>query len=98
MAMQDHDDENTWVRTSVWLVLGNGHRIQVRARKLCRLGGFLEYTGPVWDRLLEIVFPQPDISEGGYRTHAMVARQCPDGIWVRFTKELPKSSVKLVPR
>ena len=57
-----------WVRTRVWLVLGNGHRIQVQARKLCRLGGFLEYTGPVWDRLLEIVFPQPDASEGGAPT------------------------------
>lgn len=94
--MQDQGNENSSVCTNVWLVLGDGRRVQVQARKLCRNGGFLAYTGPVWDRLLEIIFPQPDAVDGGYRTHAMVARECPHGIWVRFSRELPKASVRLV--
>jgi hypothetical protein len=95
--MHDHDEECIWVRTDVWLDAGDGLPIKVQTRKLCRSGAFLEYTGPVSDRSVKIVFPEPGVRGGGRPIQGAVTGRWPDGIWVRFSHDL-RSSAEILMR
>jgi hypothetical protein len=95
-TVEHFDEECIWVRTDVWLDTGDGEPVKVQTRKLCRSGAFIEYSGPLADRSVEIVFPEPGARGGGRHVYGVVAGQWPDGIWVRFTEDLRSSSEMLM--
>jgi hypothetical protein len=90
------DEECIWFRTDVWLDTGDGEPVKVQTRKLCRSGAFIEYSGPLADHSVEIVFPEPGTRGGGRHVYGVVAARWPDGIWVRFSEELRSSSEMLM--
>ncbi|AGA33667.1 hypothetical protein TVNIR_2006 [Thioalkalivibrio nitratireducens DSM 14787] len=94
--MDHHDDECIWVRTDVWLDTGDGLPVKVQTRKLCNSGAFIEYTGPIDDDAVEIIFPEFGSDDGGQHVFGVVAGRWPDGIWVRFQRDLRSSSEMLM--
>jgi hypothetical protein len=95
--MKYDDDDCIWLRTDVMLDTGDGSPTQVQTRKLCRSGVFLEYTGPVKNQSVEIVFPEPYSPEDGCRLFGVVTRRWPDGLWIRFRNDL-RSAAEMMMR
>lgn len=93
--MNPHDDECIWMRTEVLLDTGDGPPARVQTRKLCRAGVFVEYTGPLGGRSVQIIFPEPH-GRGGRRLPGMVMRRWADGVWIRFSTDLRSSSEMLM--
>lgn len=94
--MNQHDDDCIWVRTDVLLDTGDGPPARVQTRRLCRSGVFVEHTGPVPGKTVEIIFPEPCSRAGGCRLFGMVTRCWPDGVWIRFSHDLRSSAEMLM--
>jgi hypothetical protein len=95
-TVEHFDEECIWVRTDVWLDTGDGEPVKVQTRKLCRSGAFIEYSAPLANRSVEIIFPEPGARGGGRHVYGVVEEQWPDGIWVRFSQDLRSSSEMLM--
>jgi hypothetical protein len=94
---QDHEDDCIYVRTEVWLDLGDGARVKVRTRKFCAHGAFLDYTGLTLADRVEVIFPEPGADQRTERAlPATVIRRDVDGIWVRFTHAIRSPSEMLM--
>jgi hypothetical protein len=86
---RDYEDDCIWVRTEVWLDLGDGMPVKVQTRKFCAHGAFLDYTGPTHEGRVSVVFPDPgDRVGGGHAVDGLVVRRDPDGIWIRFSQTI----------
>ncbi len=110
--MHDSIDDTQWIHVEVWLDVGERRLVRAQARQLCLSGAFIEYTGPVQDRCVQVIIPPlyngvggntvdgfdtVDALQGGHRTVGLVAKRLPDGIWVRFSRELRSLSDVLIP-
>jgi hypothetical protein len=96
--MNISDKEGIRVRTDVWLQIGEGAPIKVQTRTLCRDGVFLEYTGRIAGRSVDVVFPDggdPTL-QGSSRISGTVAWRWPDGIWIDFDRSLRSVSELLM--
>ena len=92
----DYDDECVWLRLSVLLDPGDGPMIEVQTRKLCRMGIFLEYSGPIAFESVNIIFPEPYFRDGRRRLPGVVTSRCSDGVWIRFRHELRSATEMLM--
>jgi hypothetical protein len=84
----DRTEDTVWIRAEIWLDVGDRKPIKVQARRLCCSGAFIEYTGPVQDCSVQVIIPGADRVHGTHTSFGTVLRRLPDGIWVRFTREL----------
>ncbi len=96
--MNISDEECIRVRTEVWLRIGEDAPIKVQTRKLCRDGVFVEYTGPLAKRSVDVVFPDggdPSFA-GNSRVSGTVTWRWPDGVWIGFDHSLRSVSELLM--
>jgi hypothetical protein len=97
-CMNISDEGCVRVRTDVWLQIGEDPPIKVQTRKLCRDGVFLEFTGPVAVRTVEVIFPDggdPALT-GNNHISGSVFYRWPDGIWIAFDRCLRSVSELLM--
>lgn len=96
--MNISDEECIRVRTEVWLKIGENAPIKVQTRKLCPDGVFLEYTGPLAGRSVDVLFPDggdPALA-GNSHVSGTVTWRWPDGVWVGFDHSLRSVSELLM--
>jgi hypothetical protein len=96
--MNISDEECIRVRTDVWLLIGKDDPIKVQTRTLCRDGVFLEYTGRIAGRSVDVIFPDggdPTL-EGNSHISGTVHWCGPDGIWIGFDRSLRSVSELLM--
>lgn len=96
--MNISDEECTRVRTEVWLRIGDDTPIKVQTRKLCPDGVFLEYTGRIPGRAVDVIFPDggdPAVADHG-RISGTVFYRWPDGVWIGFDRTLRSVSELLM--
>jgi hypothetical protein len=96
--MSISDEECIRVRTDVWLRLGSDAPIKVQTRKLCRDGVFLEYTGGIAVRSVDVIFPDggDPAPAGNGHVSGTVFYRWPDGVWIRFDRTLRSVSELLM--
>ena len=96
--MNISDEEGIRVRTDVWLQIGADAPIKVKTRTLCLNGVFLEYTGRITGRSVDVIFPDggdPTL-QGNSHISGTVAWCGPDGIWIGFDRSLRSVSELLM--
>jgi hypothetical protein len=96
--MNISDEEGIRVRTDVWLQIGEDAPIKVKTRTLCLNGVFLEYTGRIAGRSVDVIFPDggdPTL-KGNSHISGTVAWRWPDGIWIDFDRSLRSVSELLM--
>lgn len=96
--MNISDEEGIRVRTDVWLQIGADAPIKVKTRTLCLNGVFLEYTGRIVGRSVDVIFPDggdPTL-QGNSHISGTVAWRWPDGIWIDFDRSLRSVSELLM--
>lgn len=96
--MNISDEECVRVRTEVWMRIGAGAPVKVQTRKLSNEGVFLEYTGPVSGRSVEVIFPDGRalVFAGNNHVSGTLTWCGPDGVWVRFERKLRSVSELLM--
>lgn len=90
------DEDGIFVRMSVWLLAGHRAPIEVQTRTLSQDGVFLEFTGPLKEDEVEVIFPDPGTHDGESHRVGMVVHRRPDGISVRFNSSLRSVSEVLM--
>ena len=96
--MKISDEECIRVRTDVWLRIGEDAPIKVQTRTLCRDGVFLEYTGRITGRSVDVIFPDggdPMLAGNGHISGTVFYRW-PDGVWIGFDRTLRSVSELLM--
>ena len=96
--MNISDEEGIRVRTDVWLQIGEDAPIKVKTRTLCLNGVFLEYTGRIAGRSVDVIFPDggdPTL-QGNSHISGTVAWRWSDGIWIDFDRSLRSVSELLM--
>jgi hypothetical protein len=96
--MRISDEECIRVRTDVWLQIGEDAPIKVQTRKLCLDGVFLEYTGRISGRSVDVIFPDggdPALA-GNSHVSGTVTWRWPDGVWIGFDRSLRSVSELLM--
>lgn len=90
------DDEGIFVRTDVWLIVGQRAPVKVQTRTLSEDGVFLEFTGPLRENVVEVIFHDPGTHDGESHKIGKVVGRWPDGISVRFNHRLRSASELLM--
>lgn len=90
------DDDGIFVCMNVWLIVGQGAPIQVQTRTLSQDGVVLEFTGPLREEEVEVIFPDPGTDDGESHRIGRVIQRRPDGISVHFNQKLRSASEMLM--
>jgi hypothetical protein len=96
LIMARQDDDGIFVRMYVWLIVGQQVPIKVQTRTLSPDGVFLEFTGPLGQDEVEVIFPDPGTHDGESHKKGRVVQRRPDGISVRFNRRLRSASEVLM--
>jgi hypothetical protein len=95
-TMSRSDDEGIFVRTDVWLIVGQRAPVRVKTRTLSEDGVFLEFTGPLRENEVEVIFDDAGTHDGESHKIGKVVQRWPDGISVRFNRRLRSASELLM--
>ena len=96
LTMSRSDNEGIFVRTDVWLIVGQRAPVRVKTRTLSEDGVFLEFTGPLRGNEVEVIFQDPGTHDGESHKIGKVVERWPDGISVRFNRRLRSASELLM--